>query len=236
MGAFSEGVCRASTAAQTAGYVDRKSHWVIAPKYTYADDFHEQLAVVKIDSKFGFIDHTGKIKIPCKFKMAKAFSEGLAPVMLEGKYGFINKQGEFVIEPQYGDADQFSEGLAAVGIWSAAGNLVYGYIDRNGLIIVEPKFKQAHRFSDGLACVSYLDYLWAFIDQEGQVRLSGFRKAGDFGNDLAPVEKNLHLQFINKSNLSAFELPYRMVGMFSEGLAFVEEKSDSNDENHTNAN
>ena len=83
-------------------------------KYDWKDTYHEGLAIVKLNNKYGFIDKTGKEVIPIKYDNAWSFSEGLASVKLNNKYGFIDKTGKEVIPIKYDDAWGFSEGLAFV--------------------------------------------------------------------------------------------------------------------------
>ena len=62
-------------------------------KYDWKDTYHEGLAIVKLNNKYGFIDKTGKEVIPIKYDHAYGFSIGLALVKLEGKWFYINPKG-----------------------------------------------------------------------------------------------------------------------------------------------
>ena len=97
------------------GFKDRRTDkMVIEPKYDNVDNFHEGLARVKLNGKWGFIDKTGKIVIEPKYDAAWDFSEGLASVKLNGKWGFIDKTGKEITELKYDDVNSFLGGLASV--------------------------------------------------------------------------------------------------------------------------
>ncbi|MEO7098594.1 MAG: WG repeat-containing protein [Luteolibacter sp.] len=106
-GAFSEGLITLSggidkKSGQTLrGFGDKEGNIVIPLKYEGAYDFHEGLAAVRKDGKYGFIDKNGDLRIPHIFIITEGeflqappvFSEGLAFV----KGGYIDKQGEWVL-------------------------------------------------------------------------------------------------------------------------------------------
>ena len=61
-----------------------------------AQSFHEGLAAVMIDGKWGFMDKTGKIVIDPQFVNTWFFNEGLVRVYAKDKNGYINRQGQWV--------------------------------------------------------------------------------------------------------------------------------------------
>ena len=63
----------------------------IAPckRYETAWNFHEGLATVKLDGKWGFINTEGTKVVPFKHDYCGSFSEGFYAVYLDRKYGFI---------------------------------------------------------------------------------------------------------------------------------------------------
>lgn len=52
------------------------------------------LAVIKLNGKFGYIDMTGSEVIPLKFEKAENFNNGKAKVMLDGREIFIDQTGK----------------------------------------------------------------------------------------------------------------------------------------------
>ncbi len=88
--------------------------WIIEPQFDEAWDFHEGMARVKIDGKWGYINKEGTVIIEPQFDRAFDFHEGMAPVNIDGKWGYINKEGTVIIKPQFDDAYYFQESLARV--------------------------------------------------------------------------------------------------------------------------
>ena len=62
--------------------------------YDQVCGFHDGLAIVKLNGKYGFIDKTGKEIIPLIYDSAGDFSEGVANVKSNGKWITIDQTGE----------------------------------------------------------------------------------------------------------------------------------------------
>jgi tetratricopeptide (TPR) repeat protein len=90
----------------------------ISARFDWAGKFHQGLALVLKDGKFGFINAAGEFIIPPRFEAAGSFSEGVAPALdsVSHKWGYINTSGQFVIAPRFLGAYRFSAGLAIVAI------------------------------------------------------------------------------------------------------------------------
>lgn len=65
----------------------------IPPSFNDALPFSEDLAAVKIGSKWGYIDKTGEIVIPTVFEQARPFNNGRADVVIDEKKYFIDRKG-----------------------------------------------------------------------------------------------------------------------------------------------
>ena len=57
------------------GYVDRENRWVIAPQYTWADDFKEGRAVVETADGMGVIDRKGEVVIEPRYAIVEYHPE-----------------------------------------------------------------------------------------------------------------------------------------------------------------
>lgn len=113
LGSYSEGYAVAGVwkGLWNYGYINEKGNIVIEPKYNFAADFREGLAIVgmKNDSK-------------------------------TMKYGYINTKGSYVLKPQYDYLEAMgSQGVAKVGIKDGE-DYKYGIVDRNGNILVDIKY------------------------------------------------------------------------------------------------
>lgn len=134
---FSEGFLSFSKRVkEKAGYIDTAGKVVIAPQFDYVERFHEGLAKVRMNDKWGFINSSGDVVFDIKFlngrnkaEMAIGdFAEGLVRVKGRNrKWGYIDRVGEWAIEPQFDQAEDFIGGLARVND--------YEYINRRGTVI-----------------------------------------------------------------------------------------------------
>ena len=229
------------------GFINKTGKIVIEPKFDFANDFVEGLALVGItddELKSVYIDENGKIIISLQTGGSN-FSEGLAAFGVgeftmhgggDHKFGFINKAGDQVIPTNFREARAFSEGLSAVmndeGKW--------GYIDKTGDTVIPFQFEDAFSFSEGLACV-LTNGLFGFIDKSGKIVIEPrFATPSQFKEGLAAVELPVkdfkpykyygtyvrslgELIFIDKTGNTAikFDSNVKEITDFSEGLASI---------------
>ncbi len=192
------------------GYIDRSGKIVIEPRFEFAGEFSEGLAVVQLDGKSGFIDTGGKIVIEPKYPVARQFSEGLARVQVSGeaysyngKWGFIDRTGQLVIAAQFEemegvseDAYDFHDGLAMVQV-----DGLTGFIDKAGNTVIRPRFQSAYPFSEGLASVTEgTERKWGYIDTTGAWAIAPrFEWASLFSEGFGPVSFNGTCGYVDKT-------------------------------------
>ncbi len=229
------------------GFIDKTGKILIEPKFEFANDFVEGLALVSIrndELKSVYIDDTGKIVISLK-SGGNNYSEGLAAIGVgeftmhgggDHKFGFVDKTGQLAFEINFKEARAFSEGLSAVmneeGKW--------GYIDKTGKVVIPFQFEDAFGFSEGLACV-LTNELFGFIDKFGKIVIEPrFASPSQFKEGLAAVELPVkdfkphkyygtyvrslgELMFIDKTGNTAikFDSNVKEINDFSEGLASI---------------
>ncbi|OHD66489.1 MAG: hypothetical protein A2176_03870 [Spirochaetes bacterium RBG_13_51_14] len=119
------------------GYVDDAGRFTITPRYEYAGEFRDDIAVVGfINNKYGYINSKGNLLFMVLFDSAKNFSDELAAVMIDmgetRKWGYIDKKGKFVVFPRFDEAEDFENGKALVMV-----NNKKVYIDKTGKVLDE---------------------------------------------------------------------------------------------------
>ena len=209
--------------------ITRPVFFAIEPQYQMARDFHEGLAAVKRDDRWGYIDYLGRIAVPIVHRVPEAgdFSEGFAFVGdhyidREGTPAFtrIDEDTDERIEKFFTNGMPFSQGLAAVqsgGQW--------GYIDLAGNYVIAPMFIRAGQFSEGLAPVMHQNGHWGYVDMRGNFVIEPkFLRAEPFSEGLARINLLGRWGFINKEGKIVIKAQYYEAGDFHFGLAPVRTK------------
>lgn len=192
---FSEGLAFASIDAEMFGFINLTGAFVVSAEFERCRTFHEGLAAVLVDDRWGYIDRKGTFKIPAVFegKYARGFSEGLAGVRIDGRGGFIDHEGRFVIKPVYEDVRPFVEGLACV-----AKNGKWGFIDTRGRQVVECTFDKLGRLHRGMAPAER-DGKAGFISKIGQWSIEPtFNRCYEFFGDLAVIRQENTYSYISR--------------------------------------
>ncbi len=136
---------------QKWGYINKDGDLVIAPQFHGAWNFHEGLAVVKVEWARGYIDPNGQFVIEPKYQYAGPFRDGKARVMLDDVWEYIDHEGKTI-----GKADPINMEDDSVPLEEPvpeAKGKKYGYIGPDGKFIIKPTFIQAKPFSEDRAAV-----------------------------------------------------------------------------------
>lgn len=166
MGDFINGLaCVEDAKSKLYGYINLDGEVAIPLNYKYADDFSDNLALVKVKSnKYGYIDEKGEVVIPIEFDDAASFSEGLAAVKKAKKKMVIDKKGEiiFTLPKNQTFGGEYHDGLIAVlkdrdGDWWTDDDQKYGYLDTKGEVAIEFIYDDVDDFEDGIAYVEKND-------------------------------------------------------------------------------
>lgn len=102
-------------------------------------EFHNKLAVVVENGRFGVIDTDGKKVIESKYDFIRPFNANRAVVKDKGKFGIIDKNDEIIIPIMYADIGEEQDGCFSI-MQEQDGVKMYGVVDRNGALIVECKY------------------------------------------------------------------------------------------------
>lgn len=144
------------------GYVDRRGRPAFTDpsgKVQQLGDFHDGLARIRADDKWGYLGKNFKLRIDPRFDDARDFSNGVAAVCIDDKWGFIDKTGRFLVEPVFEAADDMGEDLAMVVL-----NGKTGYVNRSAKQGISPMFDEGRPFFQSLARVR-IDPSFAYIDR-----------------------------------------------------------------------
>lgn len=133
-------------------------------KYDRLYGFHEGLARVEMNQKFGFIDKLGNEIIPCKYDDADDFKFGVAVVETDEESGLINQQGKIIISCRYDNIHSFDEDSTATAYLNGKA----GRINITGNVVIPFDYEECHDFQEGLAAVKK-NGLYGFIDKNNSL-------------------------------------------------------------------
>ena len=226
---FYNGVARVMTDGRKWNYIDKSGKPLITFDYDEVGNFHDGMAWVTKDGKYGYINTSGELVIPMVYDVFEYdeetsggvvyiidaimhdFSEGLAAVLINGKCGFMDKTGELVIPAVY-------DGNFFIGEWGA-----YQPTFKNGLARV---IKEGESGNPG----------WGIINTAGETvvpfgvyRIIGNGFTGHFHGGLAKVYTfdNIYTSdnksgLIDQNGEIAVPLIYDLISDFNGDLAYVE--------------
>ncbi len=122
--------------------------------FDYVGEFHQGIATILQNDKWGYIDTSLSILIACQYKVCRAFNNGLAIVTgFYGKQGMINSLGETVINLKYDGISNFNGGLASVrlnntGVVGYRADASYGFINKKGKEVIKVAYKSPSMTND----------------------------------------------------------------------------------------
>lgn len=170
--------------------------WTIEPQYEYAGHFKDNLALVKVDDKYGFIDKKGTFVIKPIYSYARDFVNGFAVIgaKMYNKiiWGIIDKSGKIILSPLYPELLDFSEGLIA---FKSSLSNKWGFLDETGKTVIRDKFVSVSSFKNGLAHI-YDGLSRGFINKNGILICSENYKPDKYFE--------IKSQYLNETNLKTY--------------------------------
>jgi hypothetical protein len=210
-----------------SGFVDGTGKIVIPPKYTQVREFHEGVAAVLRNEKWGYVDGAGIEVVAPIYPRAQDFSEGVGLVMDDaGHTGYIDHQWHMrsldCIPLASDDISSyvpppFSEGLTEFG---SGQDTVY--IDHAcNRVIVQPGAGEP--FADGLAAVR-IGQKSGYIDHTGKMVIPmQFTFGCRFHEGMACVDINGGRGYIDHRGKLVIQPQFGPKSQdFSEGIAAVQ--------------
>jgi hypothetical protein len=185
------------------------------------EGFHDGLARVCKDNKWGYLNTKGKIAIPIKFDKASEFSSGYAVAQIDRKIVILDKQyGEHpVTDNDIIDIKFYSEEIAPY----VSRNRNVGFVNTNGEIIIPAQYLAAGYFNAGLAWVKTINGKIGYVNKKNDwVIQPQFEMAQDFDpvSGMAKVRLNGKTCFVNLLGEMLILNDAESFGEFSEGLCW----------------
>ncbi len=193
---------------------------VISAEYDYAENFKDDLAVVRKAGKWGFINVKGKIVIPLVYDdllpvifvknrgtigvnsldhQGKGFTQfnknGLLKVQKADKVGVINKQGQIIIPIIYNEIGDIN-----ADIISAKKGDKWGFINKQGQTLIDFQYQRAEEFVDGLAEVYKADNILRYINTQGTDVIVGDVIGESSLQQACKIDKKNHFVSVKKAN------------------------------------
>ncbi|WP_165392206.1 WG repeat-containing protein [Pseudomonas tructae] len=134
------------------GLKDSTGKVIVAPTLELQPTYHEGLAPVRIDNKWGFMDRQGQLQIPARYTKVDGFSMGLAGACLTpDSCGYIDTKGRTVVPFDYEWVEFFRETQDGLAIVKKDGR--YGMLNRKGEVVIPLRFSHRPLCQDGYVVV-----------------------------------------------------------------------------------
>jgi hypothetical protein len=198
--------------------------------YPIVKPFKEDLALVKLENKYGYINRQGNVVIEIKYYQAHYFSNGFAVVcpLKDGSNNadvVINKKGDVVFDFQKNEMSSvpffefFSEDL--IGFMKNEDRKM-GFMNTKFEEVISPQFEYVEFFKEGyVKCLDKNNFY--LVNKKGKSILSqNYTWAEPFSEGLACVAKGTaNYGFVDTKGNITIPLIYQFATRFSEGLAPV---------------
>lgn len=198
------------------GFMDENGLPYIPPRFTYASNFSNGLAVVTEDEKFGYVNKNGDLIINYKFDDAQDFMHGRAIVEIDGYVGLIDPTGKFILEPKYEDIGSFSEGVFYVQTEEG-----YQYYNLEGNPVFDVLFDEAFSFENGKAYVSK-EGENGFIGKDGNFLISSYKgKIRHYNDSIYILELRDSMTFVYSNDSLVNGKYFEQIGNLKENRSIV---------------
>lgn len=185
-----------------SGYAQSIS-WLAIPQYDKISPFHDGVATVGLNGKWGYINLKGEELVKPEYELVNDFNEGVGVITsldfqlkaIASATGLTPVPYGFKVNPRFA---RFSDGLLLV-----TDGKKWGYLNKPGEIQIKCSFTAAHPFSEGLAAVTRSSLgigEWAYINPDGKgviLQDNNYNWASSFSNGKAVVISPKQLTFID---------------------------------------
>lgn len=189
----------------------------LAGTYQYIERFHNGVARVSFEARYGYIDTNGKEIIPCNLPRARPFAEGKAFIQRKGLgTQCINTKGEVLFSTKGWVQFDYREGKAIIRKEGQS-----YFIDSAGTVLFDRGFKAAKPFSKGSGRVK-IGKKWAVINEYGQM-LNGakFVKIKTYNCPMTVVKRSGSYGLFNSEGKVVLDIIYDEMQLSEERYFFL---------------
>lgn len=83
----------------TVGFIDTEGNWAIRPKFQIAKSFKDNIAIVRIDHKWGLIDKSGAYIVEPDFDKIRRYEDGTYSFEKDNEVIYTNQNFDIIPEP-----------------------------------------------------------------------------------------------------------------------------------------
>ena len=218
------------------GFLGRDGEWKLPPEYQKVYPFHEKVALVKKEGKWGTINRRFKTLIEplydslayadavwdrntVQFRATKDSLDVLLTYEKQRKYYFFDTTGTYLYSHVLDTCNSFKGGMARVRM-----DEKWGFINKEGEMVIEPQFERASDFREGLARVRK-GMRWGYINTKGEfVVPPKYYRADDFEHGLARVRTRSRYGFIDHQGNWVINPKYRRATDFGYRVSIARKR------------
>lgn len=143
---FKKNLFPVANASDLFGYMDEEGNLMINYAYEEANDFHEGLASVKRNGKYGVIIANGNKVVDFTYEFISDFNNGQAICRNKGEYGIIDRKGLEIVPCMYEDLQ-----LIFGNYYCFKSNGAFGVLNDRGELVLKPEYSELNAISDNIA-------------------------------------------------------------------------------------
>lgn len=193
------------------GFINKNGEEIIAPTYSFIDNFESGTAVFIENNEAGMLNTKGEVVIEPRYDELYRFDQAHYLFQMNGLKGLLGIDGKIVLPASYSAIDWFSDGLCAVNRSNK-----WGFADISGNEVVPCQFAEYKAgFKNGLAEVRLPDR-WLLIHGNDTLRLPDYDEVLPFYGHAAAFRKDHLWGFLNQKGEESIEPKYEEL-VFNKG-------------------
>ena len=193
------------------GIIDKTGKEIIAPCYTFIDNFESGSAVFIKNNLAGMLNNKGEVIIEPKYDELYRFDQEHYLFEKNGLKGLLSIDGKPIVPATYSAIDLFHEGIAAVNKSEK-----WGFIDIQGNEIIPCQFSEyKNGFNNGSISVR-LPNQWNIIHSNDTLNLPNYDEVLPFYRNTAAFRKGNLWGFLNLQGEESIEPKFEEL-VFNKG-------------------